>query len=378
MLYRRFGRTDRWLSVFSLGTMRMVYLEDPQAEAVVVSALQSGINHLETAPSYGQSEAQLGRILSGLGSDYNRQDLVITTKLLPDPTSDGSDLRSQLEGSLTRLGLGSVDQLALHGINLPEHLEWSLRVGIPVLRSLQSEGLFRWLGFSTHGSLDLILRTLATSQFDFVNLHYYLLNQRNQQPLAIAQNLDLGVFIISPLDKGGMLYQPSKVLSQLCQPFSPQELSYHFLLDDSRIHTFSLGAESPTQIQQALAIFDQRPDWDRSGAKILERLQTHLTQTLGSEQCGQCFACLPCPEAIPIPEILRLRNLSVGYEMQDFGRYRYNMLGQAGHWFPGQPGDHCTDCGDCLPRCPYQLPIPALLKDTHQRLHRDPVRRLWE
>ena len=78
-----------------------------------------------------------------------------------------------------------------------------------------------------------------------------------------------------------------------------------------------------------------------------------------------------------IPEILRLRNLTVAYQMQDYGQYRYGMLENAGHWFPGNKGNKCTDCGDCLPRCPEKLNIPTLLRDADQRLQGKQRRRLW-
>jgi len=56
------------------------------------------------------------------------------------------------------------------------------------------------------------------------------------------------------------------------------------------------------------------------------------------------------------------------YDMVDYGRFRYNMFEGEGHWFPGHFASRCTECGDCLPRCPEKLEIPKLLFDTHKSL----------
>lgn len=87
-----------------------------------------------------------------------------------------------------------------------------------------------------------------------------------------------------------------------------------------------------------------------------------------STRCTYCTECLPCPEGINIPEVLRFRNMLVAWDMKRFGKYRYNMIGTMGHWFPGEFASHCTECGDCLPRCPENLEIPRLLRETHHRL----------
>lgn len=64
--------------------------------------------------------------------------------------------------------------------------------------------------------------------------------------------------------------------------------------------------------------------------------------------------------------------------MIEFGKYRYQMFENAGHWFPGNKANRCNDCGDCLPRCPEQLDIPTLLKQTHELLKGTERKRLWE
>ena len=377
MDYRRFGKTNLNLSLFSLGTMRC--LASPElAIATIQKAIALGINHLETARGYGKSEEYLGLALQS-GLPIAREELHITTKL--PPTRDRDLMTQWIDESLARLQLDYLDCLAIHGINTQEHLDAVTQGSLSAIHQAQDQGKIRHLGFSTHGSLDLILAAIESNLFEFVNLHYYYFWQRNQPAIALAQQKDLGVFIISPGDKGGRLYTPPKTLQELCQPLSPIELTYRFLTSDHRITTLSVGAANPDELMFLLRE-DQKSNWTDpltlEETKKLERLQQHLVQSLNSDLCRQCYQCLPCPETINIPEILRLRNLAVAYGMNDYGQYRYRMLENAGHWFPGNKGDHCTECGDCLPRCPQNLDIPQLLQDTHKRLNGSPRRRLWE
>ena len=373
MFYRRFGKTNLQLSAFSLGTMRCLASEAVMEETVH-QAIALGINHIETARGYGKSELYLGNILQKL----DRETIHITSKICPTETAE--QMRSQIDESLTRLQIDYLDCLAIHGVNTEEHLKLITDPNgcLKAIKEALNEGKIRHLGFSTHGSLELIIKTIQTDLFEFVNLHYYYFFQRHEAAIALAQEKDLGVFIISPTDKGGMLHTPPETLTQLCQPFTPMELNYRFLLSDRRITTLSIGPANPTELIKPLEFADQDFPLTPEEKLIFERLEKQETETLGRDRCRQCYQCLPCPEAINIPEVLRLRNLAIAYNMTEFGQYRYQMFENAGHWFPGKKGNRCTECGDCLPRCPEQLDIPKLLKDSHQRLNGSPRRRLWE
>ncbi|MDX2243040.1 MAG: aldo/keto reductase [Leptolyngbyaceae cyanobacterium bins.302] len=376
MRYRRFGKTNLSLSVFSLGTMRCL-----ESEAIAIATIQQavaiGINHLETARGYGKSEQYLGSALRS-GLPLSREQLVITTKLCPTP--DAATMERQIDESLERLGIGYLDALAIHGLNTWEHLAWiqDSQGCMQAVQTAIADGRIRHVGFSTHGSLELILAAIATDLFEFVNLHYYYFFRHHEPAIALAHAKNMGVFIISPADKGGLLHTPPQQLQDLCQPFSPLELTYRFLLSDSRITTLSVGAASSSELDGLATIATQTNALTSPEQAVFNQLQQQQIDALGSDLCSQCYACLPCPETINIPEVLRLRNLAVAHDMTQYGQYRYRMFENAGHWFPGNKANRCTDCGDCLPRCPESLDIPTLLRDAHQQLNGSPRRRLWE
>lgn len=368
MHYRRFGKTELTLSVFSLGTMRCLENADT-LQQVLRAAITQGINHIETARGYGQSERYIGQALTSL--NLNRSELVLTTKLLP-----GSEVDRLVDESLERLDTDYIDCLAVHGVNTTEHLQ-QVEAMVPSLDQVVDDGRVRHVGVSSHGPLEVVMGAIALPIVSFINLHYYFFNQRNAAAIELAHQRDLGIFIISPADKGGQLYTPPDKLKHLCAPFDPLLLTYRWLLSDPRITTLSVGPAVPAELDWPLRVANSTDGLTSEEHAVLAQLEQTQQTTLKTDRCRQCYDCLPCPEAINIPAVLRLRNLAVAYDMTQFGQYRYGMFERAGHWFPGRQGSRCTDCGDCLPRCPEQLDIPVLLRDTHERLKGRERRRLW-
>ena len=365
---RPFG-SGKPVSLFTLGTMRA--LQSPaQLEAVVEAAVAAGINHLETAPAYGPSQRYLGQAIRRLG--LSPQQLVITSKMLPSQSL--ASAQDELRRSLEQLGLERLDNLAVHGINRPEHLDWALQgPGHELLSWALEEGLTDQVGFSSHGSDALIAAAIRSGRFSFASLHLHLFDPARLPLAEEALAKGLGVMAISPADKGGRLFDPPELLRQACAPLEPLQLAYRFLLARG-ISTLTLGAAEPAELHWAG--LDGGP-LSKLEQAALERLHQQQKQRLGAEACGQCRACLPCPQQLPIPELLRLRNLAVGHGMESFAKERYGLIGQAGHWFEEINAAACQECGDCLPRCPHHLAIPELLADTHQRLASPPRRRLW-
>ncbi|PSB05136.1 aldo/keto reductase [Merismopedia glauca] len=390
MLYRRFGRTELQMSVFSCGGMRYQYKwqdlpqsqipEDNQRnlEATIHRAIELGINHIETARGYGSSEIQLGQVLPKLPRD----EIIVQTKV--SPQSNSQEFRRQFEKSLAYLKLDYVDLLGLHGINTEELLSESIRPGgcLDIARKLQAQGKVRFIGFSTHAPTDVIIKTIETNQFDYVNLHWYYINQANWLAIETAHRYDMGVFIISPSNKGGMLYQPSNKLVEVCQPLSPIVFNDLFCLSRPQVHTLSIGAAQPQDFDEHLKTLEVIDQAAQILPLIQERWSAEAQKTLGEEWAKTWHIGLPSPEKTPgglnISTILWLRNLALAYDMVEYAKMRYNLLGNGGHWFPGAKANEVRklDLRECLTNSPHADKIPQILAETDQLLGGQSVKRL--
>jgi predicted aldo/keto reductase-like oxidoreductase len=395
---RRFGRTGLAMPVLSLGGMRYQQSwSDLPAEAVEAEsqahvrltlerAIEAGLHHIETARHYGTSERQLGWLLPEL-PDPRR---ILQTKV--PPAADAACFEAELETSFERLGLpgphGRVDLLAIHGLNTPELLEQTLRPGgcREVARQWQEQGRIGHVGFSTHAPLPLILEAIASDQFDYVNLHWYFIRQDNRPAIEAAIARDMGVFVISPTDKGGHLHTPSQRLLELCAPLHPIVFNDLFCLSAPGIHTISVGAARPEDLDlhlQAVALLPQAPSLLPS---ILERLEAARRSALGDDWLASWERGLPSWQTTPgrmnLPVLLWLHNLVEAWDLEGYGRARYGLLGHGGHWFPGENADALdvrvseTELLAVLGASPWAAAIPDLLRRLRQRLGGEDVRRL--
>ena len=329
---RRFGRTELSIPLLSLGGMRFQQSwtdlpadqiqpeSQDNLETTLQRAIQKGFHHIETARHYGSSERQIGWALPRCPDPAR----ILQSKV--PPRDDPEAFEEELSLSCERLGSERLDLLAIHGINLPEHLEQTLRPGgcMDVVRRWQAEGRIGHVGFSTHGPTELIVASCDSGAFDYVNLHWYYIRQDNSPALDAAQRQDMGVFIISPTDKGGHLHTPSQRLLDLCDPLHPIVFNDLFCLSDPRVHTISVGAARP--------------------------------------------------EDLDLPVLLWLHNLLEAWDLESYARARYRLLGSGGHWFAGANADPLGDTVQeeellaALAGSPWQKRIITILHTLKGRL----------
>ena len=372
MQYRRFGKTERRLSVITLGGMRYKdgwsqprdqvpkdMLEE--CREMTRLALAAGVTHIETAHGYGRSEHCYGQVLNR-ELRVPRHHYQLMTKGGPRTVED---VRRMVAEQLQGLQTDFIDLYGWHGINSADTLREIIKPGgaVEELHKLRDEGVIGAIGFSTHAPLGVILDAIATGLFSFVNLHYYYFFQRNLAAVAYAQAKDMGVFIISPNDKGGQLFKPSPLLRELTAPLTPIQFNARWCLQTPMVQTLSFGMTAPSHVEEMRGIFPVSVPLAATTLAAQQRLDAR--QAVDPVSAWEGWEYQGDPSGINIPEVLRFRRLWKCWDMLDFGRYRYNMLQAKGDWFPGVFATPEAVAQVDPAKAPPGIDVRALLNEAH-------------
>ncbi len=365
------------LSTITLGGMRYIdgwegARDKPAPEMIdqcadiTSRAMATGINHIETAYGYGKSEHCYGIALNDVLS-LKRDSYHLMTK---GGSETADEMRRLVEEQLIALKTDHIDLYSWHGINNQEKLNYACKSKGPVeeLLKMKEEGIIGDVGFSTHAPLEIIIDALATDLFSFVNLHYYYFMQRNRGAVDYAGAKDIGVFIISPNDKGGKLYEPSEKLTKLCHPLTPIQFNARWCLSHPAINTLSFGLSEPEHIEEMKGIYPFTVPLSKEDQEITHRMNGAL---LDSPECAwEGYELLGDRSEINIPEILRMRKMWKCYDQTSFGHMRYNMFQAKDDWFPGCFGTPDATARIDSSRNITKLNVKAMIDETHKQFYK--------
>ena len=374
------------MSVLSCGGMRaqqtwqrgarVSAASQANVDAVVNRAIALGINHFETARGYGTSEVQFGKALAR----HPRSAYVLQTKLRP--VANPSEFEAHLEESFRLLGVDTIDLLSFHGLNSPNCVEMTLRAGgcRESAEKFRRAGRIRHIGFSTHAPTRMIIDLIRSDRFDYVNLHAYYFFQDNLPAIAAARERDMGVFVISPTDKGGRLYAATDKLRALTAPLSPMAFNDLWCLTNMDVHTLSLGAAAPSDFDAHVEALARLGDGPALLPPIVARLEAAYADALGADFARGWSQGLPewteLPGKINVRRILWLHNLVRAYGLIHFAQERYISMSADNHWVPGARAVDFNDAEmtAALPDSPFKKEIPQLLRRAHETLYNPAVK----
>ena len=286
MKKRVLGRTGLEVSELALGGLFVSSLGQKSFEGAsraVHRALELGVNYIDTAPGYLDSEEVLGKALADVTAPY-----ILSTKLggRPDPfdPKDKDALRRSVDESLRLLGRDHIDILMIHEPERPGQYDWwndwDSFVGpvTEVLADLKSEGIIKHTGLGGTTVYEMV-RIIQTGQYDVVltAFNYSLLwreAQRYVVPAAKKQNM--GIVIGSPLQQGSLsrrhdldaapwMSAPRREQYQALYAFLDEvdiplpELGIRFVLSNPDIHTTLMGARSVEEVEQNAAAAEAGP-----------------------------------------------------------------------------------------------------------------------
>ncbi|MEK7816671.1 MAG: aldo/keto reductase [Actinomycetota bacterium] len=329
------GRTE--LEVFRLGLGGIPLMRMPEADARVVidAARGGGINFAETAEGYGDSEQKLSWALR-----QGREDFVIASKSME---RSAAGMARAIEQSLARLQTGYLDIYQLHSIKTEAELAEVFGPGgaMQALKDARREGKVRFIGISGHRPA-VLKKCLETGEFDTVQVPLNVVD-REAEPelLPYAAANDIGIIAMKPVC-GGTLDDAA--------------LGIRFCLN-TVADLVLVGMKSEAEVAANLeTVRNFKPlSEDEEESLLFQASQ------LGEQFCRQCDYCQPCPNSVPIPRILWLSNYHRRYGERDpWTEEDYRAL----------PVDAtgCQECGECEQKCPYDLPIRNMLKESHREL----------
>ena len=320
---------------------------DKSAE-MVLHALKKGITYFDTAPGYCDDQSEI--ILGTAVPEMKKTGLPFTLSS-KSMKKDGSEVRKQLETTLTRLNTDCLDFYNCWYVLTPE--DWAARKArgaVAEILKAREEGLIRHAVFSTHLPGEEIRKVIEEGYFEGVTLGYSVLNfPHREEGIASARENGLGVVVMNPLG-GGMITSSPELFDfvRIRPDQSILEGALHFLFSDPRITVSLVGFRNTADIDSAVAAVDSFVPYREEQIRLIRERLTGGMNSL----CTSCRYCRDCPAEIPVWAFAEAANhLLLGSKDSPEGRLK--------NYWGVDPSlvDQCTRCGYCESVCTQKLPI---------------------
>ena len=372
MIYKNFK--DLKLSSLGLGTMRLpnkgengdTPIDEEETAKMVEYAINNGINYFDTAWGYhnGESERVIGKVLQ----KYPRESFYLATKFPGYDLSNMYKVEEIFEKQLEKTGMEYFDFYLIHNVyekNINPYLDEKYGI-LDYLLKQKEKGRIKYLGFSVHGSFDVMKKFLDSRYGEYMEFCQVQLNyldyefQDAKSKLKLLKELNIPVWVMEPL-RGGKLANLSEEnenkLKKIRQDETVPAWSFRFLQSIPEVVVVLSGMSNMEQLKQNIKTFKEDKKLNNDEFKFIIEMAREMVKknTLPCTSCRYCTAHYP--KGIDIPKILNLYNEHVFTGGGFIAPMAISAL----------PDDKkpsaCIGCKSCEAVCPQQLKISQAMSN---------------
>ena len=372
MQKRLIKKTGDEISALGFGAMRLPLkngkIDRVKAKELIYHAIDSGVNFIDTAYLYGDSESFLGEIIT----PEIRPKVKICTKLPSINVRKYEDMEKFLSEQLERLRTDYIDYYLIHAVDLKTINRLIKRNLFKFIKKAKNEGKIRHIGFSYHGPKEEFEIIIDGYDWDVVMVQYNYFDenvQASMEGIEYAASKGMGVFVMEPL-KGGILAgkMPDKV-EEIFKRADPNksnaDWALEWVLNNRNITCVLSGMNTFEQLKDNLKIANKTTPLSMTFEEMetVELAKRVMRDSL-KINCSTCGYCMPCPQGVNIPECLKIYNEKylfnhkgfINSSFMDYYQYVGGIMGSKGN------AGLCNGCGKCLRKCPQKLNIIDELK----------------
>lgn len=375
MLYKEYQ--DGKISALGLGAMRLPVMDgddskidEEKTAEMVACAMEKGINYYDTAWGYhgGNSELVLGKILSG----YPRESYYLATKFPGYDLSNMGKVEEIFERQLEKCRVEYFDFYLFHNVcemNIDAYLDEKYGI-FAYLMKQKENGRIRHLGFSAHGSYDIMKRFLEAygEHMEFCQIQLNWLDWSFQDAKAkveLLKEYGIPVWVMEPLRGGRLASLPETDAAKLKALRHDEEIpawAFRFLQTIPEVKVVLSGMSSMEQLQDNIHTYETDKPLTEEERKTLLGIAEEMVKK-DSLPCTACHYCVShCPKGLNIPELIELYN----EHCFTGGGFIAPMALMA---VPKEKlPSACIGCKSCEAVCPQQLKISAAMADFAEKL----------
>jgi predicted aldo/keto reductase-like oxidoreductase len=319
----RLGRSGLEVTRIGFGGIPIQRLGEQQAVKVIRRALDGGLNWIDTANDYGNSEERIGKAIK----KYPRSDVLVFTK---GTGRDPKALREQIELSFERLQTDYIDLYQFHIV--PDEETWRNMLdngAFDLVREYREKGRIRHIGASAH-SRDAARVVIEHPEIEVLQFPFnFIVEDQGRELVDACRAKDIGFIAMKPLG-GGALQDASACIRYL--------LAVPGIAADP-------GFEHIEEVEEVLSLWKEGAGLSEENRRSIERLRREL----GTRFCRRCGYCQPCPQGVQIVTLMTMDTL--------VKRFPVDRLSE--DWIAGaaESIEKCIECGECEQKCPYKLSI---------------------